>query len=62
MAEVKGNGVTAVLADEALNLLNVDKQGFDAMDRVLLAIVDRFGGGPVGLDALAASISEERAR
>ena len=62
VAEVKGNGVvTGVLADEALNLLNVDKQGFDAMDRrLLLAIVDRFGGGPVGLDALAASISEER--
>ena len=62
VAEVKGNGVvSAVLADEALNLLNVDKQGFDAMDRrLLLAIVDRFGGGPVGLDALSASISEER--
>ena len=62
VAEVKGNGVvSAVLADEALNLLNVDKQGFDAMDRrLLLSIVDRFGGGPVGLDALAASISEER--
>jgi Holliday junction DNA helicase RuvB len=62
VAEVKGDGVvTAALADEALNLLNVDKQGFDAMDRrLLLAIVDRFGGGPVGLDALAASISEER--
>ena len=53
--------VTAALADDALNLLNVDKQGFDAMDRrLLLAILDRFGGGPVGLDALAASISEER--
>jgi Holliday junction DNA helicase RuvB len=53
--------VTAALADEALNLLNVDKQGFDAMDRrLLLAIMDRFSGGPVGLDALAASISEER--
>ncbi len=62
VAEVKGNGVvSAALADEALNLLNVDKQGFDAMDRrLLLSIVDRFGGGPVGLDALAASISEER--
>jgi len=62
VAEVKGDGiVTAVLADEALNLLNVDKQGFDTMDRrLLMAIVDRFDGGPVGLDALAASISEER--
>ena len=62
VAEVRGDGVvSALLADEALNLLNVDKQGFDAMDRrLLLAIVDRFDGGPVGLDALAASISEER--
>lgn len=62
VAEVRGDGVvSAELADEALNLLNVDKLGFDAMDRrLLLAIVDRFGGGPVGLDALAASISEER--
>ena len=62
VAEVRGDGVvSAVLADEALNLLNVDKQGFDAMDRrLLLAVVDRFAGGPVGLDALAASISEER--
>lgn len=62
VAEVKGDGiVTAALADQALNLLNVDKQGFDTMDRrLLLAIVDRFDGGPVGLDALAASISEER--
>lgn len=62
VAEVRGDGVvTADLADEALNLLNVDKQGFDAMDRrLLLAILDRFDGGPVGLDALAASISEER--
>ena len=62
VAEVRGDGVvSALLADEALNLLNVDKQGFDAMDRrLLLAVVDRFDGGPVGLDALAASISEER--
>lgn len=62
VAEVKGDGVvTSALADEALNLLNVDKQGFDNMDRrLLMAILDRFGGGPVGLDALAASISEER--
>ena len=62
VADVRGDGVvSALLADEALNLLNVDKQGFDAMDRrLLLAIVDRFDGGPVGLDALAASISEER--
>ena len=62
MAEVRGDGrVTAAIADEALNLLDVDNEGFDAMDRRLLtAIVDKFGGGPVGLDALAAAISEER--
>ena len=61
-AQVKADGVvTAVIADDALNLLNVDKEGFDVMDRrVLLTILERFDGGPVGLDALAASISEEK--
>ena len=61
-AEVKADGVvTAQIADEALNLLKVDKEGFDVMDRRLLStILDNFGGGPVGLDALAASISEEK--
>lgn len=61
-AEVKADGVvTALIADDALNLLKVDKQGFDVMDRRLLStIVDKFGGGPVGLDALSASISEEK--
>jgi Holliday junction DNA helicase RuvB len=61
-AEVKADGViTPSIADEALNLLKVDKEGFDVMDRRLLsAVLDNFGGGPVGLDALAASISEER--
>lgn len=61
-AQVKADGqVTATVADEALNLLKVDKQGFDGMDRRLLqAILDNFSGGPVGLDALSASISEEK--
>jgi len=61
-AEVKADGVvSAAIADEALNLLKVDKRGFDLMDRRLLStIVDNFDGGPVGLDALAASISEEK--
>ncbi|MEM7219214.1 MAG: Holliday junction branch migration DNA helicase RuvB [Pseudomonadota bacterium] len=61
-AEVRADGVvTAEVADAALNLLNVDAQGFDSMDRrVLLAIIDKFDGGPVGLDSLAAAISEER--
>jgi Holliday junction DNA helicase RuvB len=61
-AEVKADGaVTPTVADDALNLLKVDKLGFDGMDRRLLStIVDNFGGGPVGIDALAASLSEER--
>lgn len=61
-AEVKADGVvTASIADDALNMLNVDKQGFDVMDRRLLStVLDKFGGGPVGLDALAASLSEEK--
>jgi len=54
-AQVKGDGVvTAEIADAALNMLNVDKEGFDTMDRRLMAaIVEQFGGGPVGLDAVA---------
>jgi len=61
-AEVKADGVvTRAVADEALNLLKVDKEGFDSMDRRLLdTIIDKFGGGPVGVDSLAAAISEER--
>lgn len=61
-AEVKANGcVTAEIADKALNMLNVDDSGFDHMDRrLLLAMIEKFGGGPVGVDSLAAAISEER--
>ncbi|OEE39249.1 Holliday junction branch migration DNA helicase RuvB [Vibrio anguillarum] len=61
-AEVKGNGHICIeTADKALNMLNVDSQGFDYMDRkLLLAIMDKFGGGPVGLDNLAAAIGEEK--
>lgn len=61
-AEVKGNGhVTSDIADLALNMLNVDQRGFDHMDRrLLLAIIEKFDGGPVGVDSLAAAISEER--
>lgn len=61
-AEVKSNGViTADLADAALNMLNVDAKGFDHMDRrLLLALMEKFAGGPVGVDSLAAAISEER--
>jgi Holliday junction DNA helicase RuvB len=61
-AEVKADGrLTASIAEEALNLLDVDDHGFDMMDRkLLLAVIDRFEGGPVGVDSLAAAISEER--
>ncbi len=61
-AEVRSDGnLTSEIADMALKLLDVDKLGFDAMDRrVLLAIIENFSGGPVGLDSLAAAISEER--
>ncbi|WP_159738950.1 Holliday junction branch migration DNA helicase RuvB [Vibrio atypicus] len=61
-AEVKGNGhICADIADKALNMLDVDAQGFDYMDRkLLLAIMEKFGGGPVGLDNMAAAIGEEK--
>lgn len=61
-AEVKNGGiVSAAVADAALNMLNVDARGFDHMDRrLLLALMEKFGGGPVGVESLAAAISEER--
>jgi len=61
-AEVKGNGeITKNIADAALKMLDVDAVGFDLMDRKLLeAILFKFGGGPVGLDNVAAAIGEER--
>ena len=61
-AEIKADGqVSALVADQALNMLKVDARGFDHMDRrLLLAMMDNFLGGPVGIDALAADISEER--
>ena len=61
-AEVRSAGViSSEVADQALNLLDVDEQGFDHMDRrLLLTMIDKFDGGPVGVDNLAASISEER--
>lgn len=62
VAEVRGNGtVTFEVAKEALSMLDIDDQGFDMMDRQLLqAIISKFGGGPVGLDSLAAAIGEEK--
>ena len=61
-AQVKADGkVSAHVADAALSMLDVDKLGFDVMDRkLLLAVLEKFGGGPVGLDNLAAAIGEER--
>ena len=61
-ADVRADGrVSRTVADAALRMLDVDPLGFDLMDRKLLeAIVHRFGGGPVGLDNLAAAIGEER--
>ncbi|EOG1982112.1 Holliday junction branch migration DNA helicase RuvB [Proteus mirabilis] len=61
-AQVKGNGeINEDIASKALDMLNVDAAGFDYLDRKLLfAIIDKFMGGPVGLDNLAAAIGEER--
>jgi Holliday junction DNA helicase RuvB len=61
-AEVKADGkVTSDVADAALNMLNVDKNGFDHLDRrLLLTLMEKFDGGPAGVDSLAAAISEER--
>ena len=61
-AQVKGDGtVNHACADAALNMLNVDVQGFDHMDRrLLLTLLEKYDGGPVGVDSLAASIGEER--
>jgi holliday junction DNA helicase RuvB len=61
-AEVKSDGVIKqTIADRALDLLDVDAQGFDMMDRkLLLTLIEKFDGGPAGLDSLAAAIGEER--
>jgi len=60
-AQVRAGGViTRAVADQALELLEIDQMGFDNMDRsILLTIIDKFGGGPVGLETIAAAISEE---
>ncbi len=61
-AEVKSDGiVSSEIATQALNMLKIDNNGFDSLDRKLLRImIDKFEGGPVGLDTLSAAISEER--
>ncbi len=61
-AEVRAQGqITKDIADLALNLLDIDERGFDHQDRrLLLTMIEKFDGGPVGVDNLAAAISEER--
>jgi Holliday junction DNA helicase RuvB len=61
-AEVRGSGeISRAIADQALNMLDVDERGFDHSDRrLLLTLIEKFDGGPVGIDSLAAAISEER--
>ncbi|HET8705990.1 MAG TPA: Holliday junction branch migration DNA helicase RuvB [Pseudomonadales bacterium] len=60
-AEVKADGkISEAIADKALNMLEVDSHGLDNMDRrLLLTLIDKFDGGPVGIESLAAAISEE---
>ena len=61
-AQVRADGrIVEAIADAALDLLEVDREGFDTLDRKLLtAIIERFDGGPVGIDSLAAALGEER--
>ena len=61
-AEVKADGiVTEKVAKDALDMLEVDPNGFDSMDRrLLLAVIEKFDGGPVGIESLAAAVGEER--
>ncbi|MBU2917937.1 Holliday junction branch migration DNA helicase RuvB [Psychrosphaera sp. F3M07] len=61
-ADVKNEGVVTVeIAKDALEMVNVDSQGFDYMDKkLLLTMIEKFDGGPVGLDNIAAAIGEER--
>jgi Holliday junction DNA helicase RuvB len=62
IADVKADGiVTEAVAEFALDQLDIDRAGFDRMDRrLLLTLIDKFDGGPVGLDTIAASIGEEK--
>jgi Holliday junction DNA helicase RuvB len=61
-AQVKAGGrISGDVADRALNMLNVDVNGFDSMDRkLLMTIIEKFDGGPVGIDSLSAAVGEER--
>ncbi len=61
-AQVKGDGIIEIeISKQALGAMEVDKMGFDEMDRkLMLAIIEKYGGGPVGLETLASSIREEK--
>ena len=61
-AEVEGKGmIDSEIARRSLKMLRIDERGLDELDRaVLIALVDKFAGGPVGLDTLAAALSEEK--
>jgi len=61
-AQVKSDGrITDTIADSALSMLSVDLHGFDQMDRrLLLAVIEKFDGGPVGIESLSASVGEEK--
>ncbi len=61
-AQVKGSGkITLEVARESLGRMEIDEKGFDVMDRkLLLTIIEKFGGGPVGVETLAAAVSEEK--
>jgi len=61
-AEVRASGrIDAAIAESALDLLEVDSEGFDLLDRrFLLTVIEKFAGGPVGIDSLAATLGEER--
>jgi Holliday junction DNA helicase RuvB len=61
-AQVRGTGqVDGAIAQAALDMLDVDRLGFDPMDRrLMLTIIEKFGGGPVGIGAIAASLGEDR--
>jgi Holliday junction DNA helicase RuvB len=61
-AEVRADGeVTRDVADQALKMLDVDERGFDRMDRkILCTIIEKYDGGPIGIDTLAAAVSEEK--
>ncbi len=61
-AEVRADGkITRAVADHALGMLEVDEKGFDRMDRKILStIIEKYDGGPVGIETLAAAVSEER--